>query len=122
MNSTNIPSTIGNGYVVYVDDIDNPSAVVGYRDNDDDTWYNADGLEISDPSLLAEAAGGKIAPYLIDPESAKRGIVNVDQAFEDYKPEVVFMPRINFSFPISCLLYTSPSPRDKRQSRMPSSA
>ena len=25
-------------------------------------------------------------------------------------------------FPSSCLLYTSPSPRDKRQSRMPSSA
>ena len=24
--------------------------------------------------------------------------------------------------PITCLLYTSPSPRDKRQSRMPSSA
>ena len=24
--------------------------------------------------------------------------------------------------PMSCLLYTSPSPRDKRQSRMPSSA
>ena len=24
--------------------------------------------------------------------------------------------------PLSCLLYTSPSPRDKRQSRMPSSA
>ena len=24
--------------------------------------------------------------------------------------------------PINCLLYTSPSPRDKRQSRMPSSA
>ena len=24
--------------------------------------------------------------------------------------------------PVSCLLYTSPSPRDKRQSRMPSSA
>ena len=29
---------------------------------------------------------------------------------------------VNFSFPIFCLLYTSPSPRDKRQSRMPSSA
>ena len=27
-----------------------------------------------------------------------------------------------FKFTISCLLYTSPSPRDKRQSRMPSSA
>ena len=28
----------------------------------------------------------------------------------------------NFSFTNACLLYTSPSPRDKRQSRMPSSA
>ena len=30
----------------------------------------------------------------------------------------------NFGYvePVSCLLYTSPSPRDKRQSRMPSSA
>ena len=28
----------------------------------------------------------------------------------------------NGSFPKLCLLYTSPSPRDKRQSRMPSSA
>ena len=42
-----------------------------------------------------------------------------------------FMLLINFSevdraeeivLPKSCLLYTSPSPRDKRQSRMPSSA
>ena len=28
----------------------------------------------------------------------------------------------DLEFPVSCLLYTSPSPRDKRQSRMPSSA
>ena len=28
----------------------------------------------------------------------------------------------NNYIPYSCLLYTSPSPRDKRQSRMPSSA
>ena len=28
----------------------------------------------------------------------------------------------NFANPSGCLLYTSPSPRDKRQSRMPSSA
>ena len=27
-----------------------------------------------------------------------------------------------FVWPYDCLLYTSPSPRDKRQSRMPSSA
>ena len=29
---------------------------------------------------------------------------------------------IRNEWPLSCLLYTSPSPRDKRQSRMPSSA
>ena len=29
---------------------------------------------------------------------------------------------VGSSLPLSCLLYTSPSPRDKRQSRMPSSA
>ena len=101
MNSTDIPSTIGNDYVVYVDDVDNPSAIVGYRNNDGDTWYNAEGLAISDPSLLSEAAGGKIAPYLKDAESAARGIVNVNEVFEDYTPQVVFMPRIAFSFPIS---------------------
>ena len=27
-----------------------------------------------------------------------------------------------FSYPIACLLYTSPSPRDRTRSRMPSSA
>ena len=30
--------------------------------------------------------------------------------------------KISLRYLISCLLYTSPSPRDKRQSRMPSSA
>ena len=29
---------------------------------------------------------------------------------------------LRFGYFMSCLLYTSPSPRDKRQSRMPSSA
>ena len=98
LNETSIPSTIGSDYVVYVDDIENPSAVVGYRNGD--VWYNADGLVISDPTLLAEAAGGKIAPYLKNPNDAINGDIKMD-AFEDYTPETVFMPRIAFSFPIS---------------------
>jgi outer membrane receptor protein involved in Fe transport len=93
------PSTIGDDYVVYVDDVSNPSSIVGYRDNE--TWYNAEGLQISDPNLLAEAAGGQIQPYLTDAQSALEGTVNVDNVFDDYKPETVFMPRIAFSFPIS---------------------
>ncbi|MDG1348855.1 MAG: outer membrane beta-barrel protein, partial [Flavobacteriales bacterium] len=98
LNSNSAPSTIGDDYVVYVDDIESPSAVVGYRNGD--IWYNADGLVISDPSLLAEAAGGKIAPYLTNPSDALNGDIKMD-VFEDYKPETVFMPRIAFSFPIS---------------------
>ena len=34
----------------------------------------------------------------------------------------VLSDKINLYESINCLLYTSPSPRDKRQSRMPSSA
>ena len=39
-----------------------------------------------------------------------------------YKGRVVVPPSLRTSILNSCLLYTSPSPRDKRQSRMPSSA
>ena len=92
------PSTIGNDYVVYVDNVNSPTKVVGYRDGDN--WYNAQGLGISDPTLLADAAGGQIQPYLVNPQNAAVGYVTQD-AFQDYKPEVVFMPRIAFSFPIS---------------------
>ena len=45
-------------------------------------------------------------------DSLKRNINSLD-----YVPEAGLLDRL-----IACLLYTSPSPRDKRQSRMPSSA
>ena len=38
------------------------------------------------------------------------------------EPDKVTMWKIEFGWYGACLLYTSPSPRDKRQSRMPSSA
>ena len=37
-------------------------------------------------------------------------------------PATLIIPRITKAGFVLCLLYTSPSPRDKRQSRMPSSA
>ena len=37
-------------------------------------------------------------------------------------PDVYSLAKDNNRVVMSCLLYTSPSPRDKRQSRMPSSA
>ena len=46
---------------------------------------------------------------------------DADLLFElDRNPEV--MRYINGGTPSTCLLYTSPSPRDQRGSRMPSSA
>jgi len=97
-NAGYIPSTIGDDWVVYVNDAFQPTSIVGYRDGD--SWYDASGTPISDPSILAEAAGGSIAPYIVNSEAAKINQIG-KEAFEDYAPEVVFMPRIAFSFPIS---------------------
>lgn len=87
------PTNMGDDYVVYVNDIYKPSAVVGYRDGFD--WYNAQGEAISDPSVLETSSG--IAPYLVDPDDDELS----SKSFRDYKPQTTFMPRISFSFPIS---------------------
>ena len=50
-------------------------------------------------------------------EEIKTRIADVIKSFEKVDPNAV-KPEAKFT----CLLYTSPSPRDKRQSRMPSSA
>lgn len=87
------PTNMGSDFVVYVDDLKNPTAIKGYRDGS--VWYNAQGIEISDPATIETSSG--IAPYLQDPNQKQ---VN-SSAFEDYKPQINYMPRISFSFPIS---------------------
>ncbi|HQW07036.1 MAG TPA: carboxypeptidase-like regulatory domain-containing protein [Flavobacteriales bacterium] len=103
----NRPSNIGDDYVVYVDDIANPTDVKGYRDGDQ--WYSAQGVELSDGSSLV--ANGAIQPYLIkggedfdlfadDNNSVASSDLSI-AAFRDYTPVVNVMPRVAFSFPIS---------------------
>ena len=46
---------------------------------------------------------------------------NIDSCTTDFN-ELIKMDDIDVVGIYTCLLYTSPSPRDKRQSRMPSSA
>lgn len=87
------PSNMGPDYVVYVDNIANPTQIMGYRNGD--KWYNAQGIEIQDPTLLKTSSG--IAPYLVDPSQTKPS----SSAFKDYEPQYIIMPRIAFSFPIS---------------------
>ena len=88
-----IPTNMGSDYVVYVNDVNNPTAINGFRDGD--TWYDATGAEISDPKLI-QGAGG-IAPYVNNPGQTTPSA----SAFEDYKAQIRVMPRISFSFPIS---------------------
>ena len=45
----------------------------------------------------------------------------ISQIPAEESPELIHINEMH-EMPWNCLLYTSPSPRDKRQSRMPSSA
>jgi hypothetical protein len=87
------PANIGSNYVVYVNDINNPTAVTGYRDGNN--WYDATGQLVTDP-FTSIASSGKVNPLL------EGGVQRLSsKAFKDYEPAVNIMPRIAFSFPIS---------------------
>lgn len=104
----NRPSNIGDNYVVYVSslngntttsDVNTEGFITGYRNGN--TWYNANGEIVSNPSDIAGASGqplpfrkGKLS------DTGLPSQISTD-AFEDYKPQVVAMPRIAFSFPVS---------------------
>jgi len=90
------PSNMGPDYVVYVDANPNPNTVLGYQNNG--TWYDAQGNEVSDPAVIAQSSQtGQITPYLLDPSQTTVS----SKAFKDYQPQLNFMPRIAFAFPIS---------------------
>lgn len=97
------PESIGDDFVVYVDDVQNPSSILGYRDGR--TWYNAQGAELTDASAL-RVSNGIPAPLLVDDGEKNYRLNNnsvdiTQESFEDYNPQVNFMPRVAFSFPIS---------------------
>ena len=92
-----IPQGIGNDYVVYVDDINNPKSIVGYRNGS--TWYNSEGIIEANPKKIADASGG-IKPYLKYPDQQDLSST-VDESFIDYSPQVTVSPRVSFQFPIT---------------------
>lgn len=97
--SYNRPDNIDDDFAVYVNDNNKDAVVVGYRS--DEQWYNAEGIPVNAASEL----GSTIVPALkgfgtssIDPQGEK---YNPTEAFRDYTPSLIVMPRIAFSFPIS---------------------
>lgn len=93
------PSNIGDDFVVYVSDAGDPSinSIVGYRDGD--TWYDADGKELTDPKILG--AAGVPQPWLVDSDDNSAFNDLSPKSFKDYEPQINVSPRIAFSFPIS---------------------
>lgn len=96
-----IPSNIGDDFVVYTSNGNSPDVtnITGYRQGDD--FYNANGIEINDPRSIYSVEG--IAPWLEDPSKFSENISSSldENSFKDYTPQVNVMPRISFSFPIS---------------------
>jgi hypothetical protein len=95
-NDVSHPSNLPSNAVVYVNDINDPTSISGYRVNS--TWYNSTGSEITDPRLIRGSRNNDPDPYL-------NNIGHSDEiqsnAFVDYKPQITVMPRVAFSFPIS---------------------
>lgn len=99
-----VPSTIGGDYVVYVSSFDYGSAsIVGYRNPENNQWFDANGDPLIDPQDLSDAAGGGIKPLLVTPptQSADANSTLTSESFKDYEPQTVVMPRISFNFPIT---------------------
>ena len=75
---------------------------------------NMEAFNMSHPSHLGRAYESRVKDLLISCQAADNEFnvngINIDN---------VLVTGLSTN---SCLLYTSPSPRDKRQSRMPSSA
>lgn len=93
-NWVDVPANIGNDYAVYVNNIDEITEIVCYRNGN--TWYNADGAEVTDPSVF-NIGYGATSPWLTNPDQERV----TKNSFTDYKPAWTFMPRISFSFPVS---------------------
>jgi hypothetical protein len=103
LEGSEIPTSMGDKYMVYVDDIKNPRRIVGYRNGFD--WYNADGSPQPNPTVIANLSGGQAKPWIFeeaftDPLNPNAPVLN-DKAFRDYNPQVTVSPRISFQVPIS---------------------
>ena len=90
---TNIPSSA----TVYINDIEDPTTVMGYRDGNQ--WFSSDGVAVNDLESITPSGYVVPQPYLVQGVSTDDDVSS--NAFEDYKPQINIMPRVAFSFPIS---------------------
>ncbi len=107
------PGIVEDDWAIYVDksaedfnNNQNEYEVLGFRDGD--TWYDASGNEVRNPTFFAGGSNSIFNPWFdfvgnqSNTEEAlfKNNKLTLD-AFEDYRPQLNVMPRLAFSFPIS---------------------
>ena len=68
--------------------------------------------DLSYPAVLAQLTGRDVINAGISGETTAEGLQRLPEVLDETGPRLLLF----------CLLYTSPSPRDQRGSRMPSSA
>ena len=110
INSAGIssPGNIGSDYIVYVSDdasglanlTNNEVTIIGYRNPEDNTWYDENGALVGRASDLTGGSGNPY-PLLQKPDKTSTQFDLNSESFEDYKPQINPMPRISFSFPVS---------------------
>ena len=102
------PTGVKDDWVVYVDDANSTNPTIrGYREGTN--WYNADGVQVTTPSAIA-GESGRPTPYRTTGEGGGQQTATTGNAsgnrisanaFKDYDPQIVVMPRIAFSFPVN---------------------
>lgn len=90
------PESIGEDYKVYLAG-EESNEIVAYRQGDQ--WFSTNGTATEGNLLFP---GGLVFPsYKIPGQNIKDPNFDPNTTFVDYTPQVNFMPRVSFSFPIS---------------------
>ena len=91
------PEGVADDFKVYVGG-PNSNEVVAFRE--EEQWYFPSGTPANDGNVIF--GGGIVTPKYVNPEAnIKNPDFDPNTSFEDYKPQVNWMPRLAFSFPIS---------------------
>ncbi|MCP4443672.1 MAG: TonB-dependent receptor plug domain-containing protein [Aureispira sp.] len=93
------PSNIGDDFAVYVNANSKDASVSGYRDGEQ--WYDEKGLPVNNANELGSTIVPALRGFTSSEIDLKGENYDPNLAFRDYKPTLVVMPRISFSFPIS---------------------
>lgn len=92
----NYASNISGDHVVYVDNVESPQKITGYRLGNQ--WFDASGNAINNPEVIAtQSSRGAVQPLLVDPQQRQISAAS----FKEYTPAVNFLPRLAFYFPMN---------------------